>query len=87
MDTHNKIRHSPAAVTTAGAQEQERGVTRRHLVNKLNYLNFQDQTILVGLRHVCYDSAVTLRARPKPCAGERLECGWAESAATRWIWV
>ena len=57
-----------------------KSIARSHLVNRLNYLNFQDQTVLVGLRHVCYDNAVTLRARPLPCAGEHLDCTWAETA-------
>jgi hypothetical protein len=53
-------------------------VARAHLVNRLNYLNFQDQTVLVNLRHVSYDNAIFLRARPLPCAGQRLDCVWAE---------
>jgi hypothetical protein len=62
-----------------GAAEPGRTVAKGHLVNRLNYLNFQDQTILVQLRHVSYDNAIFLRARPLPCAGERLECVWAET--------
>jgi hypothetical protein len=57
-----------------------KSVNKSHLVNRLNYMNFQDQTILVNLRHVTYDNAIFLRARPLPCAGERLECTWAETA-------
>ena len=60
-----------------------KSVSKSHLVNRLNYLNFQDQTILVGLRHVSYDTAITLRARPLPCAGERLDCSWAEVPSLR----
>jgi hypothetical protein len=60
------------------ATELGRSVARSHLVNRLNYLNFQDQTILVKLRHVSYDNDIFLRARPLPCAGERLDCSWAE---------
>jgi len=71
----------------SGAREDQpdlgKSVARSHLVNRLNYLNFQDQTILVGLRHLCYDNAVALRARPLPCAGERLDCSWAEVPSLR----
>jgi len=70
----------PAEETSA---DSGKSVTRSHLVNRLNYLNFQDQTILVGLRHVSYDNAITLRARPLPCAGERLDCNWAEVPSLR----
>ncbi|BCG47196.1 type IV pilus assembly PilZ [Citrifermentans bremense] len=55
-----------------------RSVSKTHLVNRLNYLNFQDQTVLVSLRHEVYDDAISLRARPLPCAGERLDLVWAE---------
>ncbi|OGU07367.1 MAG: pilus assembly protein PilZ [Geobacteraceae bacterium GWC2_58_44] len=67
-----------AAEGEAGALGLGRSVSKSHLVNRLNYLNFQDQTILVNLRHLTYDNAIFLRARPLPCAGERLECVWAE---------
>ena len=60
-----------------------KSVAKSHLVNRLNYLNFQDQTILVNLRHVSYDTDIFLRARPLPCAGERLECVWAEGAGLK----
>ena len=58
-------------------------VAKSHLVNRLNYLNFQDQSVLVGLRNLSYDNAITLRARPLPCAGERLDCAWAEVPSLR----
>lgn len=63
--------------------ETGRIIAKSHLVNRLNYLNFQDQTILVGLRHVAYENAVTLRAKPKPCGGERLGLTWAEVPSLR----
>jgi hypothetical protein len=65
------------------AQEIGRTVAKSHLVNRLNYLNFQDQSILVQLRHVSYDNSIFLRARPLPCAGERLECLWAEAPSLK----
>ncbi|QWV99345.1 pilus assembly protein PilZ [Geomonas nitrogeniifigens] len=55
-----------------------KSVSRSHLVNRLNYINFQDQTVLVSLKHLVYEDAILLRARPEPCAGERLECRWYE---------
>jgi len=66
------------AGSTEGPAEAGKSVSRSHLVNRLNYLNFQDQTILVSLRHLVYDDAISLRARPLPCAGERLDLVWAE---------
>ena len=73
-------------LVASGAMESSelgKSVAKNHLVNRLNYLNFQDQSILVGLRHLSYDNAVSLRARPLPCAGERLDCLWAEVPSLR----
>lgn len=53
-------------------------VNKRYLANKLNYLNFQDQTILIQLRHIKYDTTLALRAKPLPCVDEHLECQWEE---------
>ncbi|GFO53736.1 hypothetical protein GMSM_07430 [Geomonas sp. Red276] len=66
--------------STGESSLRGRSVGKSQLANRLNFINFQDQTILVSLRHVAYDSCVTLRARPLPCAGERLDCRWAEEA-------
>ncbi|QWV95399.1 pilus assembly protein PilZ [Geomonas oryzisoli] len=55
-----------------------KSVSRSHLVNRLNYINFQDQIVLVGLKHLVYDDSIMLRARPEPCAGEQLDCRWDE---------
>jgi hypothetical protein len=63
---------------TVAIPEPGKSVAKSQLVNRLNYLNFQDQSILVGLKHLSYDNTVTLRARPLPCSGERLDCTWAE---------
>ncbi|UFS68771.1 pilus assembly protein PilZ [Geomonas sp. RF6] len=53
-----------------------RSVNKSYLVNKLNYLNFQDESIEVHLKHNKYDNTITLPVKPLPCAGERLDCSW-----------
>ena len=53
---------------------------RSTLVNKLNYLNFQDRTILVNLIHKKYGSVLSISAKPLPCSGERLDCVWSKTA-------
>jgi hypothetical protein len=62
-----------------GPAETGKTVGKTQLVNRLNHVNFQDQTLLIHMRHVSYDNAVVLRAKPLPCAGERLDCVWAET--------
>lgn len=74
-DARLKIVHEEGDAPAGGVGKV---VSKSHLVNRLNYINFQDLTILVNLRHVSYDNAVFLRARPLPCEGERLDCHWAE---------
>ena len=83
MGNATKHLHLVEPDTPEGNADLGKSLSRSHLVNRLNYLNFQDQTILVGLRHLNYDNAITLRARPLPCAGERLDCDWAETASLR----
>lgn len=56
---------------------KEREINQKRLINKLNYINFQDGTILVNLRHTRFNRTMTLYARPQPCLGGRLECTWA----------
>lgn len=55
-----------------------KSVTRRQLVNRLNYINFQDETIIAHFRHTKYDGSLSLRVKPLPCAGERLDCSWCD---------
>jgi len=77
------INDTPPNLLQSGINDDTRThdktVNRRYLVNKLNYLNFQEQTILISLRHVKYGSSLTLRAKPLPCSGEKLECCWIDS--------
>ena len=59
--------------------EKEKTVSKKHLINKLNHLNFQEGTVLINLRHTKYNRTVSLKARPQPCLGDRLECLWTET--------
>jgi len=54
-------------------------VRKRHLINKLNYINFQDGTILINFRHVKYNQRISLQAKPMPCRGDELECIWLDT--------
>ena len=54
-------------------------VRKKHLINKLNYINFQDGTILINFKHVKYDQIISFKAKPLPCLGYELECAWAET--------
>ena len=49
-----------------------------YLINKLNYINFQNGTVQVVLRHHRFDQTKICTARPLPCADGKLECRWSE---------
>ena len=59
--------------------EKHRRVKLRRLINKLNYINFQDRSILVSFKHFRYDRTIRLEAKPMPCQGEKLECSWKDT--------
>lgn len=61
---------------TPAPPPKEREISQKRLVNKLNYINFQDGTILINLRHTRFNRTLTLHARPQPCLGGHLECTW-----------
>ena len=57
-------------------EKEDRRVKLQRLINKLNYINFQDRTILVTFKHFRYDHTLRIEAKPNPCNGEHLECRW-----------
>jgi hypothetical protein len=67
--------------STSLNRQLEEKANRQHLINILNYVHFQAGTILVNFRHPKYDKIISLRARPQPCLGKRLDCLWIEPTA------
>jgi len=61
-------------VEFAPGTEKELGLDK--LVNRLNYVNFQEETILVNFKHPKYPRTVSLEAMPRPCVNNKLECNW-----------
>jgi len=59
--------------------ESHRQVKQRDLINKLNYINFQDRTFLITFKHYVYDRSVRVAAKPKPCQNETLVCSWEDT--------
>jgi hypothetical protein len=57
-------------------QPEGKLVNKDQLVNKINYINFKDDTLLINLKHSKYNKTLTLFARPQPCLGEMLDCLW-----------
>lgn len=76
MEKLHIISSHPPSCTEEKNTESGRSVSKRYLINKLNYINFQDRTILVNFKHKKYDTPVSLQASPLPCSGDRLDCVW-----------
>ncbi len=58
--------------------EKKRTIDQKYLVNKLNYLNFQDKTIAINFKHKKYNRFVSLKAKPLPCSNGQLDCLWSK---------
>lgn len=58
--------------------DNEKQIPRTKLINRLNYLNFQDGSLLVNFKHNKYSRTITLEAKPLPCHDENLECLWVD---------
>jgi hypothetical protein len=63
-----------------GSHEKPRLVKKKDLINILNYLNFQDRTVLINFKHIKNNRTISCRAKPQPCFGDQLDCLWAEDA-------
>jgi len=55
-------------------------VTRKDLINHLNFTHFQNGSLLIYFNHITYDRSIVFRARPKPCLDNRLDCVWEENS-------
>jgi len=62
----------------ASDYKTDKQLSKEYLVNKLNFTNFQDGTILINFKHKKYDLSISFHARPKPCSGNKLDCLWVE---------
>ena len=60
--------------------EEGRKLNKKHLINTLNYINFQDGTILINFRHLKYGNILSLHAKPQPYFEKTLDCLWLQPA-------
>ncbi|MCF6153761.1 MAG: PilZ domain-containing protein [Candidatus Brocadia sp.] len=83
MDSIQKIIQESKDTNVDGQQKEGIKVSKKHLINTLNYINFQAGTIYVNFKHVKYDRIISLQAKPQPCIEDHLECFWIEPAGLR----
>lgn len=63
--------------------EDWKKVSRKHLINILNYINFQSGTILINFKHLKYNNIISLQARQQPCLDDSFDCLWVEPAGLK----
>jgi hypothetical protein len=79
LDNHQIITRLFYASNSENKSSNKRQVSQKYLINILNYINFQDETILINFKHSKYDSIISIRARPQPSIGDTLDCLWIEN--------
>ncbi len=78
MNSINNVSQPILSIVRSSEPEQVKSVSQKTLINKLNYINFQDRTILINFKHTRYKTILSLPATPLPCAGDRLSCLWSD---------
>lgn len=80
MESAPKVPHlvQPA---TGKTERDNREIKRSELINRLNFIHFQDSTVLLQLKHSRRQHQLIVKAIPLPYAAERLECRWADPAS------
>lgn len=72
---------SPQVVDTANERTKNKNqitLARGALVNKVNFFNFSNRTILLKFKHTRFDREFTIEIKPPPCQGERLDLPWPQ---------
>ncbi|MDD5067015.1 MAG: pilus assembly protein PilZ, partial [bacterium] len=54
-------------------------VNKKQLINILNYINFQDDSLFINFSHTRYGNFLSVKAKPLPCSGDILNCQWLQS--------
>jgi hypothetical protein len=77
-----RVHRFPRLIDTSSTTSEHgegKDVSQKLLINKLNYINFQDGVVQAVFKHARYDRTISLPAKPQPCADSRLDCLWADS--------
>ena len=78
MDNQQIITRLFYTSNSENKKNDKKQVSKKYLINILNYINFQDETILINFKHSKYDSIISLQAKPQPSIGDTLDCLWIE---------
>lgn len=53
-------------------------INLKQLINKINYINFQEGTITSVFSHKIYKHSISLNTKPRACIDRELSCFWPE---------
>ncbi len=71
--------HASESVIQETPSNYRKKINKKTLINQLNYVNFNDGTILIKMRHKKYDDKISLEAGPLPCTLNTLTCNWVQA--------
>ena len=54
-------------------------VSKKQLINGLNYINFQNDTVLLKFKHKRFEQRICVPAKIRPCRSDQLDCIWIDS--------
>jgi len=55
-------------------QENAKKIFKKNLINILNYVNFQNEYIILKFKHLKYNNVISIRAKVEPCFSDTLVC-------------
>ena len=62
---------------------EKKTVDREYLINKLNYINFQEKVIFARFKHRNHTRSISLPLKPLPCDSDILDCLWLDTTDIR----
>jgi hypothetical protein len=57
---------------------KEAHIKKKNLINKINYKNFQNESIRINFAHIKDNRIISFNASPQPCFGDRLVGLWID---------
>lgn len=65
--------------STSSGEVSDGPIGQKQIVNRLNYINFQNGTVDINFIHPRHKNIISKPATPQPCIGSRLVCLWTDS--------
>ncbi len=69
----------------SASEDAGRKIAMDHLINRLNFVNFQESRIQLHFTHRHSGRSLLIPAFPLPCSGPVLECVWPEETDGTWL--